>query len=62
MSSAFWQLSSKTSTHINEWKLDDGKFLKVGELCDLNIIFNLLLKKSATTKHNVLLNFPHIKA
>jgi len=40
--------------------LDDEKFLKVGELCDPNTIFNLLLKKSATSEHNVKLNSPHI--
>jgi len=37
-------LSTKTNTDISKWKLDDEKFLKVGELCDSNTTFNLLLK------------------
>jgi len=39
--------------------LNDENFLKVGELCDPNTIFNLLLKKSATSEHNANLT-PHI--
>jgi len=47
---------------VNEWRLNDGKFVYVGELCDPNTIFKLIFKKSATTKHNVHLNSPHINS
>jgi len=43
-------------------KIYDGKFVKVGELCDPNTIFKLVLKKSATSKHNVQFYSPHINA
>jgi len=34
----------------------------VGELCDPNTIFNLILEISGTWKHNVQLNSPHINS
>jgi len=34
----------------------------MGELCDPNMIFNLVLKKYGTWKHNVQLNSPHINS
>jgi len=32
------------------------------ELCDPNMIFKLVFKKSATSKHNAELNSPHINS
>jgi len=35
----------KEVTMVREWRLDDENFLLVGELCDSNMLFKLVLKK-----------------
>jgi len=41
-------------------QIGDEKFVKLGDLCDSYTLFKLVLKKFATSKHNVQLNSPHI--
>jgi len=42
--------------------MDDEKFVSVAKLCDSNTLFKLFFKNSATSKHNVQHNSPHINS